>query len=78
MHIDPSDDVLKGWLSQFDGKDRDLAVELIDNLLYVSADDFQQRILHMLRALPLTHAGPFGLYVERKVRRYNGLTFRST
>ena len=76
MHIDPSDNVLKGWLSQFDGKDRDLAVELIDNLLYVSADDFQQRILHMLRALPLTHAGPFGLYVERKVRRYNGVPNR--
>ena len=34
MQIDPNDEVMKGWLSQFDGEDKDLAVELIDNLFY--------------------------------------------
>nr|WP_321361953.1 hypothetical protein [uncultured Hyphomonas sp.] len=67
---------MKGWLSQFEGADRDLAVELVENLLYVSTDEFQQRTLQMLRALPNTHTGPFGLYVERKVRRYKGIPNR--
>ena len=76
MQFDPKDKEFNGWLSQFDGEDKDLAVELLDDLIYVSADEFQQRVLAMLRALPQTHVGPFGLYVERKVRRYNGVPNR--
>jgi hypothetical protein len=76
MELDPNDNKLKGWLGQFKGEDRNLASKLIANLLYVDADEFQSRILQMLRDLPGTHEGPFGLYVERKARRYNGIPNR--
>ena len=76
MELDPNDHVLKGWFDQFEGEDRNIASELIENLLYVDADEFQSRTLQMLRNLPNTHQGPFGLYVERKVRRYNAIPNR--
>lgn len=76
MKIDQNDEAIKGWLSQFEGGDRNLAVDLIENLVHIGADEFQQRMLAMLRALPQTHAGPFGLYVERKVRCYKGVPNR--
>lgn len=76
MRIDPNDVVMRGWLSQFSGPDRDHATDLIENLLYVSADDFQRRMLAMLRDLPNHNDGPLGLYVERKVRRYKGVPNR--
>lgn len=73
MYIDPDDKNISGWISQFHGNDRDLAAELLSNILYINADDFTKRIKHIINDLSKHYKEPFGLYVERKVRRYNGV-----
>lgn len=64
---------MKAWLSQFDGDDIALSEMLIEQLLYVTADEFHERMTGMLRDLPNQFDAPFGLYAERKVRRRNGI-----
>lgn len=76
MRIDPDDKILREWLGQFDGDDIPLSEMLIEQLLYVTADEFHNRMTGMLRDLPDEFDGPFGLFVERKVRRYNGVPNR--
>lgn len=71
-----SDEAVRGWLSQFDPADQSTAVELLDDIRFVSQSDFVER----LRALILRrgHAidGAIGLYAERELNHRGGSPHR--
>lgn len=73
MRIDPEKETLNSWLGQFEGQDRFLAQQLVEELLYVKAVQFQERMLNLLRGVSEHREGPFGLYVERSVRKHKGV-----
>jgi len=57
----------KPWLSQFNACDQPTAVELLDSIVRVSADDFRNRLSDLIRYYAESVDGPVGLYVEREL-----------
>jgi hypothetical protein len=65
-------DAAKVWLSQFKPQDQETAIDLIQESLLVSRNNFVERLKLLVLERINESSGTVGLYVEREVRKYKG------
>src|SRR6516165_3596473 len=66
----------QAWLSQFDPTDQSAAIELLEACDLVSRDTFSERLRKLTLERLQSEAGPVGLYVERELKKRNGVPHR--
>ncbi|MBT5470869.1 MAG: hypothetical protein HOK41_09720 [Nitrospina sp.] len=76
MRLNLTDDSVVAWLGQFDGNDELIARRLLQNILYVSADTFQDELSKLILSLEDNPENLVALYAERKIRTRLGVANR--
>lgn len=64
------------WLSQFDPKDQQDAVALLQEMTLVSRDAFSERLQALILQRMNDDTQPIGIYVEREIRKRKGVPHR--
>lgn len=76
MRLNLTTDDVVAWLGQFEGCDEATARRLLENVLYVTADTFQDKLKELVLSLPDKPGESIALYAEREIRTRLGVAHR--
>jgi hypothetical protein len=76
MSLDLTTDDVVAWLGQFEYGDEAIARRLLENVLYVTADTFQNNLKKLILTLLDESGESIALYAERKVKTHHGIAHR--
>ena len=75
MTIDLNNPKIEKWLDQFNPADKPSAIELLESIVFVTADHFQQGLTQLLDEVSEEDLSPIALFAERHVPSRDGVPF---